>query len=55
MDVFQTLAAELEPEARYHLLGAMANQLRYPNSQVGQFMAMRARRRGCDPNTRACA
>ena len=31
------LARELHPEARYHLLSAMAHQLRYPNSHTHYF------------------
>ncbi|KAI9842255.1 MAG: hypothetical protein M1838_003195 [Thelocarpon superellum] len=35
--LFHTLVRELGPEARYHLLGAIANQLRYPNSHTHYF------------------
>ena len=31
------LAKELQPEARYHFLSAIANQLRYPNSHTHYF------------------
>lgn len=36
--IFMTkLAKELHPEARYHFLSAVANQLRYPNSHTHYF------------------
>ena len=37
MDVFASLAANLDPEGRYHLFNAIANQLRYPNSHTHYF------------------
>ncbi|KAI8976852.1 CCR4-Not complex component, Not1-domain-containing protein [Pilobolus umbonatus] len=37
MEVFQYLLSELGPEGRYHLLGAIANQLRYPNNHTHYF------------------
>ncbi|KAL2677919.1 CCR4-Not complex component, Not1-domain-containing protein [Phyllosticta citricarpa] len=35
--LLETLARELRPEGRYHLLSAMANQLRWPNSHTHYF------------------
>ncbi|KAI9832892.1 MAG: hypothetical protein M1819_003922 [Sarea resinae] len=35
--LLEKLAKELHPEARYHLLSAIANQLRYPNSHTYYF------------------
>ena len=37
MDIFQRLAAELDPEGRYLVLNAVANQLRYPNNHTHYF------------------
>ena len=37
MEILSTLAAEFDSEARYNLLNAMANQLRYPNSHTHFF------------------
>jgi len=37
MDVLQRLAADLNAEARYLLLNAIANQLRYPNNHTHYF------------------
>lgn len=37
LELFARLAAELQPEARYLLLNAIANQLRYPNSHTHYF------------------
>ncbi|TKR64680.1 hypothetical protein L596_025170 [Steinernema carpocapsae] len=37
MDVLQNLAVSFCSEGRYHLFNAMANQLRYPNSQTNYF------------------
>jgi len=36
-DIFQTLAADLDSEARYQFLNAIANHLRYPNSHTHYF------------------
>jgi CCR4-NOT transcription complex subunit 1 len=36
-DIFQTLATELDSEARYQFLNAIANHLRYPNSHTHYF------------------
>ena len=36
-DLLARLAADLDPEGRYALLNAMANQLRYPNSHTHYF------------------
>ncbi|KAI8598126.1 CCR4-Not complex component, Not1-domain-containing protein [Dissophora ornata] len=37
MDIYQQLLNELDPEGRYLLLSAIANQLRYPNSHTHYF------------------
>ena len=37
MHLFNHLATHLEPEGRYHLLNAIANQLRYPNNHTHYF------------------
>ncbi|XP_049786692.1 CCR4-NOT transcription complex subunit 1 isoform X4 [Schistocerca cancellata] len=37
MDIFQNLAVDLDTEGRYLFLNAIANQLRYPNSQTHYF------------------
>lgn len=37
MDIFQGLINGLDPEGRYLFLNAIANQLRYPNSQTHYF------------------
>ena len=37
MEVFKYFAQVLDPEGRYHVLNAMANQLRYPNSHTHYF------------------
>jgi CCR4-NOT transcription complex subunit 1 len=37
MDVFEGLVASLDPEGRYHVLNAVANQLRYPNNHTHYF------------------
>lgn len=37
MQVFQQLGRDMDAEGRYHLLNAMANQLRYPNSHTHYF------------------
>jgi len=37
MDIFQALVNGLDPEGRYLFLNAIANQLRYPNSQTHYF------------------
>ena len=37
MDIFKHLTAALDSEGRYHLMSAMANQLRYPNSHTRYF------------------
>jgi CCR4-NOT transcription complex subunit 1 len=37
MDCFQQLCKDLDPEARYVFLNAIANQLRYPNSHTHYF------------------
>ncbi len=37
MELFQRLTSELDAEGRYHLLNAIANQLRYPNAQTHYF------------------
>lgn len=37
MEMFQRLTSELDAEGRYHLLNAIANQLRYPNAQTHYF------------------
>jgi CCR4-NOT transcription complex subunit 1 len=37
MDVYQYLVRTLDPEGRYHLLNAIANQLRYPNNHTHYF------------------
>ena len=37
MDVYQRLVTDLGPEARYVLLNAIANQLRYPNNHTHYF------------------
>ena len=34
MELYQRLASELQPDARYVLLNAIANQLRYPNNHT---------------------
>lgn len=36
-DLLRALIHELNPEGRYYLLGAVANQLRYPNSHTHYF------------------
>jgi CCR4-NOT transcription complex subunit 1 len=37
MDIFKGLIAGLDAEGRYHLLNAITNQLRYPNSHTYYF------------------
>lgn len=37
MDIFLHLMFDLDPEGRYHLLNAIANQLRFPNSHTHFF------------------
>jgi len=37
MDVFEGLVASLDPEGRYYILNALANQLRYPNNHTHYF------------------
>uniref|UniRef100_A0A1D1XGX4 CCR4-NOT transcription complex subunit 1 n=1 Tax=Anthurium amnicola TaxID=1678845 RepID=A0A1D1XGX4_9ARAE len=37
MDIFRTLAVELDTEGRYLFLNAVANQLRYPNNHTHYF------------------
>jgi CCR4-NOT transcription complex subunit 1 len=37
MDIYQYLVTALDPEGRYHLLNAVANQLRYPNNHTHYF------------------
>jgi CCR4-NOT transcription complex subunit 1 len=37
MDVFEGLVASLKPEGRYHVLNAVANQLRFPNNHTHYF------------------
>eukprot|EP01090_Pellita_catalonica_P022027 TRINITY_DN8416_c0_g1_i1.p1 TRINITY_DN8416_c0_g1~~TRINITY_DN8416_c0_g1_i1.p1 ORF type:complete len:660 (+),score=75.30 TRINITY_DN8416_c0_g1_i1:478-2457(+) len=37
MDIFQTLAFDMDCEGRYYFLNAIANQLRYPNSHTHYF------------------
>ncbi|KAF5732911.1 Ccr4-not transcription complex putative isoform 1 [Tripterygium wilfordii] len=37
LEVYQTLASELDTEGRYLLLNAVANQLRYPNNHTHYF------------------
>uniref|UniRef100_A0A7C9AKR4 CCR4-Not complex component Not1 C-terminal domain-containing protein n=1 Tax=Opuntia streptacantha TaxID=393608 RepID=A0A7C9AKR4_OPUST len=37
LDIFKTLATDLDPEGRYLFLNAIANQLRYPNSHTAYF------------------
>jgi len=37
MDIFQRLLTDLDSEGRYLFLGAIANQLRYPNSHTHYF------------------
>lgn len=38
MDIFQSLAVDLDTEGRYLFLNAIANQLRYPNSHTNYFL-----------------
>jgi len=38
MDIFQSLAVDLDTEGRYLFLNAIANQLRYPNSHTHYFL-----------------
>ena len=40
VEVFHKLVANLDPQGRYHVLNAMANQLRYPNSHTWWFYRM---------------
>ena len=47
------LAKELAPEARYHYLSAIANQLRYPNSHTHFFSFALLQLFGTDPNDQA--
>mmetsp|Transcript_120 Transcript_120/g.241 ORF Transcript_120/g.241 Transcript_120/m.241 type:complete len:2189 (+) Transcript_120:93-6659(+) len=37
MDIFEHLVAKLDPEGRYYVLNAIANQLRYPNNHTHYF------------------
>jgi len=37
MEIFRHLAVNLDPEGRYHLFNAIANQLRYPNNHTHYF------------------
>jgi len=37
LDIFKTLATDLDPQGRYLFLNAIANQLRYPNSHTAYF------------------
>ena len=37
MDIFQSLAVNLDTEGRYLFINAIANQLRYPNSHTHYF------------------
>jgi len=37
MEIFQSLMTKFDAEGRYHLLNAIANQLRYPNSHTHYF------------------
>ena len=37
LSIFEYLAFELEPEGRYHLFNAIANQLRFPNKHTYYF------------------
>lgn len=37
MDIFERLVANLDPEGRYYVLNAIANQLRYPNNHTHYF------------------
>lgn len=37
MDVFEGLVTSLDPEGRYYVLNAVANQLRYPNNHTHYF------------------
>ena len=37
LDIFRSLATELDEEGRYFMLNAIANQLRYPNNQTYYF------------------
>jgi len=37
MDIYQHLVTDLSPDARYSLLNAIANQLRYPNNHTHYF------------------
>jgi CCR4-NOT transcription complex subunit 1 len=37
MEIFQTLASQLDEEGRFYFLNAIANQLRYPNNHTHYF------------------
>jgi len=37
MDIFERLVTNLDPEGRYYVLNAIANQLRYPNNHTHYF------------------
>jgi len=37
MDIFERLVMKLDPEGRYYVLNAIANQLRYPNNHTHYF------------------
>jgi len=37
MDIFERLVGNLDPEGRYYVLNAIANQLRYPNNHTHYF------------------
>ncbi|GAB5366833.1 hypothetical protein AAMO2058_001177600 [Amorphochlora amoebiformis] len=37
MDIFERLVVNLDPEGRYYVLNAIANQLRYPNNHTHYF------------------
>jgi hypothetical protein len=37
MDIFEALVSGLDPEGRYYVLNAIANQLRYPNNHTHYF------------------
>ena len=39
-DVFQALVTDMEPEGRYILLNALANQLRFPNNHTHYFSCL---------------
>ena len=41
IEIFQCLIASFDPEGRYYLLNAIANQLRYPNNHTHCEYAMR--------------